>query len=524
MIKLSKDKTKRLLAVHGWAGVILGLLLYVVVLTGAIVVFAEEIGEWSASGQRSHASLSQPLHKDLMTLSKKVPASYLEEVNIRQNNQGYLKIFFHTHKAKEAGGIKENYGTLFTFDPATHRIISQHEGFQSDLPRDAASSLDRFLVRLHVSLHVPGRIGLYLTGILGLVLLLAAISGFFLHRHLFKEMFLSPRISQNKPLTARDKHNLAGTWGLPFSFVLAFTGAFFSFAISLGLPVIAMTAFGGDQEKAVIAIVGEPEKQDPTPAPFTNLDKVIRQSTQMVGIAPNLINIEHWGRADAHIAVLHRNPEGKLYNTQHIFSGVTGEYQGLKPQLGKVPSMGDDVVSLMGVLHFGTFAGLLSRLIWFSLGLATCYVTLTGIQLWLRRRESNTKAKIWQYYGRFTDYVGYGLPIACITAGMGFFASYPLAHTRDWTANGFIIGCVMCAIIACMKQANKIYLIVLGVSFIALPCLRMYFGGADWITLLQKNMLTVISMDMIFLFSGLVCLYQTIVQNRMPKNVQKSAS
>ena len=54
---VSQAKTKRLLAVHGWSGTILGLLLYVVIFTGAIVVFADEIGAWSRGAVGHEAGL-----------------------------------------------------------------------------------------------------------------------------------------------------------------------------------------------------------------------------------------------------------------------------------------------------------------------------------------------------------------------------------------------------------------------------------------------------------------------------------
>ena len=47
MIKLSQERTKELLAIHGWSGIILGLLLYAVICTGTIAVFSTEIGDWS---------------------------------------------------------------------------------------------------------------------------------------------------------------------------------------------------------------------------------------------------------------------------------------------------------------------------------------------------------------------------------------------------------------------------------------------------------------------------------------------
>lgn len=43
MIALEQAKTKTLVAVHGWSGISLGLLLYAVILTGMVAVFAEEI-------------------------------------------------------------------------------------------------------------------------------------------------------------------------------------------------------------------------------------------------------------------------------------------------------------------------------------------------------------------------------------------------------------------------------------------------------------------------------------------------
>src|SRR3546814_17066961 len=66
---------------------------------------------------------------------------------------------------------------------------------------------------------------LLLTGILGLAMLVAAISGLLIHRHLFKDIF-TLRTRANPVLVDRDRHSVAGTWSLPFAFILAFTGSF----------------------------------------------------------------------------------------------------------------------------------------------------------------------------------------------------------------------------------------------------------------------------------------------------------
>src|SRR3546814_13549336 len=66
MIRLPQRETKSLLAIHGWSAVFLGLLLYVVIVTGVASVFADEIGDWAsplptATTQRFSARPDQPL-------------------------------------------------------------------------------------------------------------------------------------------------------------------------------------------------------------------------------------------------------------------------------------------------------------------------------------------------------------------------------------------------------------------------------------------------------------------------------
>src|SRR3546814_12788024 len=73
----------------------------------------------------------------------------------------------------------------------------------SDWSSDVCSS------DLHVRLHVPNPWGLLLTGILGLAMLVAAISGLLIHRHLFKDIF-TLRTRANPVLVDRDRHSVAG--------------------------------------------------------------------------------------------------------------------------------------------------------------------------------------------------------------------------------------------------------------------------------------------------------------------------
>ncbi len=57
-------------------------------------------------------------------------------------------------------------------------------------------------------------------------MLIASVSGFMMHRHLFTDMFAIRKQRDGKSLK-RDSHTVAGTWSIPFAILLAFTGSFF---------------------------------------------------------------------------------------------------------------------------------------------------------------------------------------------------------------------------------------------------------------------------------------------------------
>lgn len=479
MIKLKKHKTKRLVAIHGWSGVILGLILYVVIVTGAVAVFAHEIGRWSAGGLASANPLSQGIHASMVEFARAVNPAYLEEVSLFENSAGHLVAFFHHHATNPASGKLDDKGVMIEFDPPANKIILRREGYGSELfGTDPLSALDSFIVDLHINLYLPGPWGLYATGILGLLLLVAAVSGLLIHRHLAKEIFMPPRYS-NAVVNRKDRHVLAASWSLPFAFVLAFTGAFFSFAISLGLPIAAKSAYGGDQIAMREALVGRPAAKDDTPADITNLDKVLADSAARAGSLPTAMTISHWGRADATAVVHHPNPDGSIQRQSNAYNMVNAAFQRVKPRIGAAPSTGSMLFNLMGVLHFGHFAGLLSKIIWFSLGIAMAYVTLTGLHLWLERRSDSV---LWQRFAAATTITGYGLNIALAGAALGFFISLPGATTQFWTPAGFVLGALVSIVAGCLLRAQplrrKVLHLLLGIALLLIPAVRIGMGGA----------------------------------------------
>lgn len=503
MIHLKKDETKAMVAVHGWSGILLGLLLYAVVLTGAVAVFAHEIGAWSAGHLATRSSFEQPIDATMRRLTAQTPPQYREAVNLFEIGDHGLGVFFHRHQPN-AEGVPAEKGVYYQLDNSG-RILATVTGFADDLfgPRND-DALSAFLVDTHVRLHVPNPWGLLLTGILGLAMLVAAISGVLIHRHLFTDIFTLRRRA-SPVLANRDRHSVAGTWSLPFAFVLAFTGSFFSFYGTIGVPVVAMAAFGGDVEALTKAVYGNPGTPDPRPAAMGNLDRVTADAIRRAGGVPTFIAVEKFGRADAEVTSYHNPRQGDLEPVALLYKGATAEFVRAKPTVGPQPSAGGTLVGIMGPLHFGNFAGMLSKAIWFGLGFAMCYVTYTGMRLWVVRRRDDTRALAW--LERTLTVVGFGLPFGLVTAAAAFLVAMPRGSAVYWTTTAFLIATGAAILAGTVSRSNAVLTTMLKVAtggvMLALPLLRMFAaGGPGWAEAVAAGQPVIAALDLAFVISG----------------------
>lgn len=504
MIHLERPETKAMVALHGWSGILLGLLLYAVVLTGTAAVFAHEIGAWSAGHVATRSAFAQPIDATLRRLTAATPPHYREAVNLFEIGDHGLGAFYHRHELN-AKGVPTESGIYYQLDNAgsIQRTVT---GNSDDLfgPRND-DALSAFLVDTHVRLHVPNPWGLLLTGILGLAMLVAAISGLLIHRHLFKDIFTLRRRA-NVVLAHRDKHSVAGTWSLPFAFVLAFTGSFFSFYGTVGVPVVAMAAFGGDVEALTKAVFGSPRTPDPRPVPTGNMDRISADAIRRTGEVPTFMAIENFGRADAQVTSYHNPTTGSLEPVALLYSGADASFIRAKPNVGAVPSAGGTLVGIMGPLHFGTFAGLLSKAIWFGLGFAICYVTYTGMRLWVVRRVGEARTFAW--LERVLSVVAFGLPFALVVASAAFLVTMPLGTAVYWTTAAFLIASCAALIAGIVATTNAflIWLLVgaTGGVMVSLPLLRLVVaGGPGWSEAISTGQPIIALLDVAFSATGL---------------------
>jgi hypothetical protein len=158
----------------------------------------------------------------------------------------------------------------------------------------------------------------------------------------------------------------------------------------------------------------------------------------------------------------------------------------------------------MAPLHFGNFAGMLSKAIWFGLGFAMCYVTFTGLPLWLARRDTDGRSLGW--LDRIVGVVGWGLPFALVVTAAAFLVTMPLGSAVYWTPASFLIAsgaAILCGLV--MRSGAAIgHILQMGTALVmvTLPALRLVTGGPGWSAAIAVGQPIIVALDLAFLLAG----------------------
>ncbi|MEM6891496.1 MAG: PepSY-associated TM helix domain-containing protein, partial [Pseudomonadota bacterium] len=364
---VTQAKTKRLLSIHGWSGTIVGLLLYVVIFTGAIVVFADEIGAWSRGVIGHKVEFGTQVDHRFRVAARSVDRNYYETVSISRTRTGDFRYIFEGHAIDPSSGEEVDALVRLRVDPESGEVLERWEGLESERPADSSTALSRFWVELHQELYLPPPYGYFLVCVLGMQMMFAAVSGVLIHKHLVRDAFVAAR-NPTRLVGARDLHVLAGTWGIPFAILLALTGAFLGFAFSVGVPIMAIVSFDGDRQAMIEALIARPETSvDLTPAPLAALDFVIRDAMERTGATVGSIQISNYDSVGATISVFMGPSPGGFAGQRLEFDGVTRAFEGVQPAFGTAHSLSSTLFGIIRPLHFGDFAGLGSKLVWFGM-------------------------------------------------------------------------------------------------------------------------------------------------------------
>lgn len=506
MIRLDARRTQRMLLVHGWFAVALGLLTYIVLVTGSVAILGREIATWSSAWTgEPRTTLGKGTDATLRTIAASTGSSHHESVEVYARASGRLWAFF------SGDGTQPDQGVGVHFD-ADGTILARHEGTKVALRYgDEINALATFFKYLHIRLHAPDPWGKAITGTLGLALAAFAISGFLLHRDYLRDLFVIRR--RDAKLRARELHTVAGSWLLPFALMSALTGAYMGLYSPVTLPVVAAVGFEGETAPYNASAFPPMLSESAEAATLTNLDAILAETERRAGRAVKYLEIRHWGRADAHVVAGVKQDARTMLEHYYHYAGVDGRLlQAMVGGFGTASSAGGTLENLYGMLHFGEFAEEASRYLWALLGIGTAYVSLTGMRLWTRRRLAQNRN--WRHLHAATDWIGYGFPLAMAAVPIGHFAARALGQPLYAWMLGALLATLAFAAAPAWRapDARRTLLAATGVVLLVLPLLRWTSGGASWAALASAERYVAPVIDGAMLLSGLALL-------RMPRRI-----
>jgi uncharacterized iron-regulated membrane protein len=353
---------RRLFQVHGWLGINLGLLLFIVCFSGAIATLSHEI-EWLLNPAVRAAPPGDTAPFASWTawytaVRESHPAAQVLSIDAPDGRRWAAR-------ATIAYG-DEDWRYVFV-DPYSARVNGTFSEF----------GIPRFFRSFHKQFYIyPGSLphGVYALGPLGLVLLLSLLTGLSFYRFRWRDLLmLGPWRSPRAFWSAL--HRATGMWILPMAFLITVTGVWYF--VERALEDADVDLPSGSQ----IAVSTMPS--EPTFWPLAIEDAVALARQQVPNLQASAVSFTRGaapkvtvrGQGDAWLVRDAANSVRIDPYRRHIESSATAA--AMTPVARWVHTADP--------LHFGTFGGLTIRVIWFAAGLITSAAILLGVRVWYLR-------------------------------------------------------------------------------------------------------------------------------------------
>lgn len=250
-------------------------------------------------------------------------------------------------------------------DPFTGRVLSR--------PAESAETFTGWILELHYTL-LADHTGMFVAGLFGLVLVILGISGLWLYRDFFRHFFrLRWRCSTR--ILFSDLHKFVGINTVVFNLILGFTGAWWNLSHVIGHLY---------EETPVETSSGE---ASPTPSKWASMDGMMHDATRRIaGFRVNYIGFPrvpekafflYGEHGDAGVL---RSPHGSMvsYEADGTFREASDIREG---------SLWTQIQDSFVPLHFGNFGGWPVRLLWCLGGLAPGTLAVSGFLIWRSRHR-----------------------------------------------------------------------------------------------------------------------------------------
>ncbi|MBO0931539.1 PepSY-associated TM helix domain-containing protein [Fibrella aquatilis] len=347
-------------SLHRIFGLVGGLFLLMLSLTGCILLFDIVIDGWLNPGLVTVSAPAnaarQPYDAAVQTLQRQFPAGGLRNLNL------YPAVPNRALRADVNQGRERLWAYV---DPYTGHFLGQ---------RNMENAFVRQVRNLHEHLLAPP-VGDWILLLVGISFVGSVLTGTWYYRKSLLSVF-SVGVRWNKPkrIVYGDLHKYLGVAALLFLLIMGATGTFFHW------------------EKTVDRAFGEGRPRGPRPEPValtltTSVDALLAKSSASVpGFVAEVISFPE--KPDGPLVVRGNGADANPFYGK--FTAAT-EFDTKTGALTKVFNANNEDAEykfehINEELHYGRFGGLVSKTIYFILSLAMTIVTATGLLIWWGKR------------------------------------------------------------------------------------------------------------------------------------------
>ena len=358
---MTGTRVQRALGGHAAIGLLVSALLYLIALSGTLIVVHDRWQRWE-----------QPDIVETATLSPAAVQAAMQAALVRDRGKPptthlYIRL---PNEDLPRGVVTTDHGASYV--DGTGQIVGRE-----------AHSWTEFLIGLHEYLHLPATWGLILVGALGVALAALVVTGVLAHPRILRDAFRL-RMRQDPQIARADWHNRIGVWTLPFVLAVALTGAFIGLG-SVGTTMLARAYAGGKLEAIYAPVFGQEPAPNPAKAALPDVATALAAvRTRVPEAVPTYVIVHEPGTRGQHVQVIAEHPRRLIYGETYAFD-ARGGWRG--PVGLADGAIGQQVAASAYNLHFGNYAGLPVEIAYMLFGLGLCVVTATGTSLWLRKRQ-----------------------------------------------------------------------------------------------------------------------------------------
>ncbi|MEY3975769.1 MAG: hypothetical protein RLZZ33_824 [Pseudomonadota bacterium] len=361
--------------IHVWVGLVAGLHIVLLGLSGSALVFRADIERWQVSNW-----LTVQLRDERFSLDEAV-AHALREYPARELSK--VLVPATAHESIEVVLQLRNPPTLKAadlisvyVDPYSLRILGE---------RRRAAGIMWYLQDFHYAL-LAGELGLKINGIAALALLALALSGPVLWWP-GSGRWRSALNIRRQPAAARwrDIHGASGIISWLAIMLITLTGLYFAFR---GTATAVLTLASGAASVTPPAVLYHPATESSRDAPLTFAPlSVMLQNAREAEPTARFDELRPARTLQRPASLSFRLPGDNVPGRHRMFLDPT---TGTVLRVDRFDSLdaGGRLFASMVPWHFGSFGGRLTQWLWFLVGLIPAMLLGSGLWLWLRKRHS----------------------------------------------------------------------------------------------------------------------------------------